>query len=159
MISQYFGHYLMPEQSLKLWESQLGTGMWYADDALHCLRQLVEQGSSGLKQLVDTATNNTFALSAHLQGGSNDDGGYLEWLTAALASFEQAFSEAVVTQPSVEVEDEEVIWADSSSEAEAQARRGVPFWATDIDVISEDFSDSHGDGAWKVITRYVLPYR
>ncbi len=159
IINQYFGHYSTPEQSASLWANQLGTGMWYADDALHCLSILLERGPAGLKKLVNEATNNTFGSGPHLADNSDDDGGYFEWLSSAVASFRSAFDAAVLAYPSETDEDEEVIWAASAAEAEAEARSYVPFWATDVQINSEDFSESYGEGAWNVTTRYVLPYR
>jgi hypothetical protein len=157
VFDQLFGHHFTPDDAQRLWEGQLGTGMWYADDALFAFRHVVERGPDGLGALLREATSGRFSLVNHRPGLTDPtDDDYHDWLSEVVAGLETRFRERMKPEPE---EDGSVVWADSPEAAAAEARAEVPFWARDVHTEVEDASSEYGPGAFRVRLDYVLPYR
>jgi hypothetical protein len=154
---QVFGHYFTPEDALKVWEGQLGVGMWYADDVLHAFRHVLARGEAGLGDRLRAATGGRFSLSSYRRGlSAPTDADYHAWLTEIVRELEARFDAHLHPEA---VEEESLVWADSPEAAEAEAREELPFWAQDVRATVSDASAEYGPGAWSVRLEYTLPYR
>ncbi|MBN1946913.1 MAG: hypothetical protein JW797_14665 [Bradymonadales bacterium] len=160
VLAELFGHYMTPDQSYGLWEEQLRTAMWYADDALFCLRELLANPPENLAERLRQAAKGTLVLGNHpgMEGQDHTDDQVLHWIARVTDQLEERFQQNLLRQTPKTIDETDIQFADTAQEAIDNLLAQVPFWATDITSEADSASDEWGEGAWSVHLRYTLPY-
>jgi len=160
LLAELFGHYSTEEQSYDLWEEQINTAMWYADDALFCLKELLANPPDNLSERLNDIPGGSLVFANHPEkrGGLSNDEQLILWIREVTDRLEERFRNKILQQPPKNIEETSIQFANSAIEAIEITRDEIPFWATDIGCNAESAKDGWGEGAWHVRLRYTLPY-